>query len=292
MVTVILSGGLGNQMFQYAAARALSLSCDTSLVVDLYKLQKKTSATSRIYQLDVFSADPVVVSSTLKNKLIIKSFNYLRHPTIKGRLFSYLKLFADKGAQYYDDQFRYLHGYETLWGYFQNENYFRKYTDTIRHDFTFKQPLNARNAEISTMMEATNSIALHIRRGDYTNPNSNLPVLDIDYYKRAIRHINNKIENPAYFIFSDDVEWVKANLDLLPYKHQYITWNTGNDSYIDLQLMTCCKHNIIANSSFSWWGAWLNGNPAKLVIAPPIWYKRQLKGDYPEGFIPDSWLII
>lgn len=291
MIKIILSGGLGNQMFQYAAGRALSLKLKTDLSVDLYKLSKKTNAISRSYELDVFDIS-IPQTNNLKNKFAVKSFKLLKNNGI-GRLCLYLlNIFCDERAQEYKLAFEGLNDDATLFGYFQNENYFKEYSEQIRVDFSFNKTLDAQNQEVESGIGESNSVSMHIRRADYANANSNLPILDMSYYDRAIKYINREVENPVYYIFSDDMDWVKHNLKDKDIQMKFVDWNSESSSYIDMRLISKCKHNIIANSSFSWWGAWLNNNPNKLVIAPDIWYKSDILGGHPDGFIPEGWVIL
>lgn len=290
MITLILSGGLGNQMFEYAAGRALSLRHKTDLHIDLYILNKKTKATIRNYELIVFQIETHIIKSNL-NKIAVKGFGFLKSNSL-GRMFlNNIGIFRDEKAQCYDSRFKDLSEKTTLFGYFQNENYFKGISKQLRIDFTFKAPLKGKNDEIRTVIEQNTSVSIHIRRGDYSNSNSNLPILDISYYKKAIEHIASQVNKPYFFIFSDGIDWVKENLDLSKFNHQFIDWNKNENSYIDMQLMSMCKHNIIANSSFSWWAAWLNANPNKLVIAPDKWYKGD-NGKYPDGFLPKEWITL
>lgn len=290
MITLILSGGLGNQMFEYAAGRALSLRHKTDLHMDLYILNKKTKATIRNYELIVFQIETHIIKSNL-NKIAVKGFGFLKSNSL-GRMFlNNIGIFRDEKAQCYDSRFKDLSEKTTLFGYFQNENYFKGISKQLRIDFTFKAPLKGKNDEIRTVIEQNTSVSIHIRRGDYSNSNSNLPILDISYYKKAIEHIASQVNKPYFFIFSDGIDWVKENLDLSKFNHQFIDWNKNENSYIDMQLMSMCKHNIIANSSFSWWAAWLNANPNKLVIAPDKWYKGD-NGKYPDGFLPKEWITL
>ena len=292
MITVILSGGLGNQMFEYAAARALSLCLKSQLCIDTYILTKKTKATIRNYELAIFNID-APISNSIINKIAIKGFGIIRSRKTGYSFLNKLGIFRDEKAQYYDARFKSLSEKTTLFGYFQNENYFKDISEQLRIDFTFRIPLQGRNSEIRNTIEQKTSVSIHIRRGDYANSNSNLPILDISYYKKAIEYITSQsqINSPHFFIFSVGIEWVKQNLDLSNFNHEFIDWNENENSYIDMQLMSLCKHNIIANSSFSWWGAWLNNNPKKVVIAPQQWYKENTS-KHPEGFIPDGWVIL
>lgn len=291
MIRVILSGGLGNQMFQYAAGRALSLKLQSELSVDTFLLRKKTKTTVRNFELKVFNIE-VIENNPLKNKLITKSFFFLNKYGLKKLIFGLFGIFRDKKAQNFDQRFNNIDRNITLFGYFQNENYFKAISANLREDFRFISPLLGENADIANKIGSTASVSIHIRRGDYLNPNVNLSLLNIEYYQRAISYIQEKITDPVFYIFSDDINWVKKNLDLSQSPHIFIDWNTGNRSFLDMQLMSLCQHNIIANSSFSWWGAWLNCNPDKIVIAPGTWYKNETAADYPIGFIPEKWVIL
>nr|WP_297165291.1 alpha-1,2-fucosyltransferase [uncultured Dysgonomonas sp.] len=290
MIKVILSGGLGNQMFEYAAGRALSIHHNTELSIDLYLLKKKTKATTRHYELSVFDIKPPIRTSIL-NKIAVKVFGTMHSKTIKKSFLNRLGIFRDEKAQYYDTKFANLPKDTTLFGYFQNENYFKEISRQLKVDFTFRTPLTGKNDKIRHKIEQENSVSIHIRRGDYINTNTNLPILDLSYYKKAIEYIISEIDNPYFFIFSDGIEWVKINLDLSNLNHEFIDWNKNEHSYTDMQLMSLCKNNIIANSSFSWWAGWLNNNPDKMVIAPRKWYKGDT-GIYPDGFLPKEWITL
>ena len=148
--------------------------------------------------------------------------------------------------------------------------------------------------EILNEIENSNSISIHIRRGDYMSPeNYNMYgcIATPTYYKKAIKVIEEKVENPTFFVFSNDMDWVKKNIQINS-RVFYIDINSGNGSYKDMQLMSNCKHNIIANSSFSWWGAWLNENKNKIVIAPKKWINREdVDSDKIELFC-EGWTLL
>lgn len=171
-------------------------------------------------------------------------------------------------------------------GYFQTEKYFKDFENEIRKDFTFILPLSKKSEEIRWKIENSNSVSIHIRRGDYLKGN-NLNyhwICSIDYYKKAIDYLESKQKNLTYFFFSDDIERVKQNFSLE--NAYYIDWNTWVDSRQDMQLMSLCKHNIIANSSFSRRWAWLNKNLDKVVVAPQ---KRTLsRTNTPSDIIPNT----
>lgn len=291
MVTIALSGGLGNQMFQYAAAKALATRLNTSLIADLYTLNKKTKATPRSFELDVFTLE-IEKKNTLKGKLVNKLHPYIQQ---NRNLFSRLGFFTDTYAMLYQPSFENLRGNITMQGNFQNERYFKSIEDKLRKDFTFRNPLNGRNKDIAENINRSNSVAIHIRRGDYlTNKGAatNFITCDKDYYESAIKYFVEKIDEPQFYIFSEEFDWIKENLNFENNTVTLIDWNKGKNSYIDMQLMSLCKHNIIANSSFSWWAAWLNNNEEKTVIAPSMWFQSEDKNQLLNDFYPQEWIKI
>ena len=178
-----------------------------------------------------------------------------------------------------DDNIKYIQGY------WHNEKYFRDIRDQIIETYSFKTP-TGKNLETLNIISQTNSVSVHIRRGDYINHSYLGNVCSNEYYLKAISTMTKLINNPIFFFFSDDIAYCKSNFKI-PNAH-FINWNMGNESYWDMFLMSSCKHNIIANSSFSWWGAWLNKNPKKKVIGPSIWNKRDKYFDV----LPNSWMKI
>jgi hypothetical protein len=172
-------------------------------------------------------------------------------------------------------------------GGWHNEGYFSAIKDKVKSEFTFRIPEDPENLQHIHKITSTNSVSIHIRRGDYLNAaNINLfgDVCNRAYYEKAIELIKTEVINPHFFIFSNDFSWVKANLHLE--NVTYITSNVGEDSWKDMYLMSLCKHNIVANSTFSWWGAWLNNNTNKIVISP----SRFLKGDEFSDIYPKQWI--
>lgn len=291
MITVLLSGGLGNQMFQYAAAKALAMRLNTPLYFDSYTLDKKTQATKRNLELDIFDIR-IEKRNTIKGKLLNKIFPYAQK---HRKLFSLFGFFTDTAAILYQPSFEQLKGNITMLGNFQNEQYFKSIKDDLRRDFTIKKPLTGQNLDLADKIKRTNSIAIHIRRGDYiTNKGAamNFVTCDKVYYANAIDRITKAVSNPELFIFSEDFEWIKENLNFGNYPVTFIDWNKNKDSYIDMQLMSLCKHNIIANSSFSWWGAWLNTNVDKIVVAPARWFHDEEKNLLLDQFYPEGWTKI
>ena len=208
--------------------------------------------------------------------------------TFFGKTFNY---FRDYSAIVYLPKFQELEGNVILHGHFQNEKYFKQYKTIIRKEFTFKHPLKEQNLQIAQQMEKSNSVAIHIRRGDYVT-DSNFALCTKEYYQEAMDSIRKEVENPVFFIFSQDFDWINENLTFDKEEVHFIDWNKGKDSYIDMQLMSLCKHNIIANSSFSWWAAWLNKNPEKRIFAPARWFRKEERNEDLKDFYPQGWKMI
>ena len=289
MVISNLIGGLGNQMFQYAAGRALALRLGVQLKLDTrdfsgyplhqgFELRKLFDSNVEIASKD----DLKVVLGWQKAKLVQR---ILKRPQLKRfRCKSYV----------IEPSFNYWAGINTLKeniyldGYWQSEQYFAEFADKIREDFTFKLPLSNQNFCIAKKISQVNAVSLHVRRGDYISNKKNafIGVCSLEYYKVAIKRIKNQVNNPVFFIFSDDINWVKNNL-VLDKTTVFVSHNLGSESYNDMRLMSLCKYNIIANSSFSWWGAWLNTDPNKIVIAPKQWFAN---GQDTSDLMPENWL--
>ena len=188
-----------------------------------------------------------------------------------------------------------------LSGYWQSEKYFSTVVPMIRNQFSPKTPLDGVNIALQEKLKSQNSVAVHVRRGDYATTasyNSFFGTLPMKYYEDAIRLMNQKVGDPVFYFFSDDPAWCKATFSTM--RAQYIDHNQGEDAYKDLLLMSACSHAIIANSTFSWWGAWLNGNSGKVVIAPKHWFTTNyLTRKEPvyasrlyntKDLIPESWI--
>lgn len=293
MVVVRLMGGLGNQMFQYAFGRRIALLRNTELKIDVTDLNDKTKKhTSRKFELDVFTQTPAIATEAeidkftgyqrSKIKRIIRRVFFIKSP---------YKIVGEPTHAFIPEVLN-TKDNSLLIGFWQTEKYFLPIAETIRKDFTFEKPLVGLNKTIAEEITSSDSVSVHIRRGDYVyDPVTNKyhGTCDVYYYYRAVDLIKKKFSNIALYIFSDDMEWVKQNMKFdAPVK--YINGNSGDDSYIDMQLMSLCKHNIIANSSFSWWGAWLNNNPGKIVVAPIKWINDSSVDT--NDVIPEGWVKI
>ena len=275
MIISHIVGGLGNQMFQYAVARALSKQLDTPLLLDVSSFSKyhlhNGFELARIFNLEAAVAtkrdlDQVVgwqANLLVKRLLLRPEFSWLRSKS----------LVVEPHFQYWDG-LKLVSKSAYLTGYWQSEKYFKPIESLIREDFIFKRPMSSENQRIADEIAQCNAVSLHIRRGDYVQNATTLSihgVCSLDYYRAAIQYITERVIQPKFFIFSDDIAWVMDSLSV-GYPYQYVDINHAVESYNDMRLMSLCQHNIIANSSFSWWGAWLNSNPEKVVIAPKRWF--------------------
>jgi len=292
MVISHILGGLGNQMFQYAAARALSLRIQRSLLLDLSDFSNYTLhqgfELERVFNLSVKAAQ----RDDVKKVLGWQRASLLRR-VIKRPIFSFLR----KRSFLVEPHFNYWSQLESmesdcyLMGYWQSERYFESIRQTIRKDFEFRQPLCDRNLELAKDICNTQSVSMHIRRGDYVSDSKTKKILNVcslEYYRKSIDYVSNCINSPTFFVFSDDMDWVRSNIKI-PFPCVFVDHNHGVESYRDMQLMSLCKNNVIANSTFSWWGAWLNTNDAKIVTAPKEWFVGQPS---PLDLYPSTWVVL
>lgn len=279
---------LWNQMFQYAYIKALSLKNKTEFQIDINSFKK--------YKLHKYCLDFFSIENKYSNKNKIPFYEKINW---NNKYIVFLKIILKKiNKKHYtekqfnfDQEFLNIKSWYIEW-YFQTEKYFIDFENEIRKDFEFIIDPSKKNKKTIELINNCNSVSLHIRRWDYiTNSNANSFhwTCNLEYYNKAIDIINKKIDNPIYFLFSDDIEWVKENLKIKS-KSYYIDWNDSDNNYEDMRLMSLCKHNIIANSSFSWWWAWLNKNKEKIVIAPNKWFRN--KDINYSDIVPGSWLKI
>lgn len=189
-----------------------------------------------------------------------------------------------------DQQILMASGNIYLQGYWQNEKYFDDIADIIRDDLKIIKKPNKKNAELIGIIGDTNSVAIHIRRGDYISVSESFKthgICSLDYYKSCIQYMDDKLKKPHFFVFSDDAHMLLADL-LKLFPHTFVDHNSFDEAFEDLRLMSLCKHQIIANSSLSWWGAWLNANKDKIICAPKKW----IASDLPcaQKTVPDQWI--
>lgn len=291
MNIVRISAGLGNQMFQYALYLALKENgADENTAIDITEFQYRKHHQG--YELQkVFGVEPRYATKKEIFKIadVDKSFwNCFRRDVLQIKRQTPETIFNQDGELFNSEVFSRKNTY--FQGFWQSWKYFDKIEEAIRTQFTFKPPFSEINKACAQAIDGCESVSIHIRRGDYTKRRrweDIGSICSLDYYNWAIAHIHEQLGDKVhYFIFSDDIEWVKANLPIS--NATYINWNKDGESYNDLHLMSLCKHNIIANSSFSWWGAFLNQNPDKIVIAPERWYRNTPTPD----LIPQGWITL
>lgn len=286
MVIVKIIGGLGNQMFQYAYAKALQqkgheVKIDIS-AFETYKLHGG-------YQLDKYNID---LDSSKKDENDKFYKNTIFYKVLRRFGIDFSRRIKENSLLFNSELLK-IEDNSYLDGYFQCEKYFKDIREIILKQFTINQDISNYTKEIKNKIQnSQNSCSLHIRRGDFAN-STNINIhgaCDIEYYKKAIQYLEEKVENINYFIFSDDIEWVKENLAIQ--NAIYIDSKEKRIPHEDIYLMSLCKNNIIANSSFSWWGAWLNQNEKKMVIAPKRWFADDKLESQSKDIVCESWIRI
>lgn len=280
MIIVKLYGGLGNQLFQYATGRALAIKNNTSLGFDCSGFSQDPQ---RNYELNVYKISAKLISQS--DKAAIIHDNRTLHRLLHLNKWT---IYKQKNFSSFDPQVPNLLGDVYLDGYWQSERYFSQFRNQISREIVLKHPLNhPRFRELGNPQ----SVSVHVRRGDYISDQTVSQILapcSLLYYQAAMSYLKSQIPEVKFYFFSDDITWVKANF---PHNQRNIFLEPDiNSPARDLELMRSCSHNIIANSSYSWWAAWLNQNPSKLVIAPKKWFSTPKYSD--KGIIPSGWLKI
>jgi hypothetical protein len=293
MILIKLQGGLGNQMFQYAFASILAHKNNTNVVLDgrfFERVEKIPGFTPRTFELahfnnsyiwasasDVIYFQQIDVINKFKKKLGLNYPKIYKEPSFGFQAAALLI----KTPVY-------------LKGYFQSYKYYTGYEDFIRTIFSFPiDRLDERNKGLLVKIKSSNCIAVHIRRGDYVNDEITADYhgsCSLDYYSASIKLMVSNNKEFTFVFFSDDSDWVRRQFEDLPYSKIFIDHNKEENSWIDMLLMSSCRHTVIANSSFSWWAAWLNPNPDKIVIAPKNWFKT--KDLDTTTLLPEEWIKI
>lgn len=275
-------------MFQYAAGFSLAKHHNVSLKVDANELKRPDEkiGTFRNYELQYLISPPLVATDTeiatlTRQNFLIRYYEKVL-PSYKRKIYNEKQFEFDKNF-FKSRRDIYLKGYR------QSEKYFLPFAKDIREAFQFKPDLISDVKQLATSLHTINSVSIHVRRGDYTNKQ----LLDYhgtashDYYQQAINKVTSSVNKPVFFVFSDNPDWVKSNLHF-DAGVEFVSANISKNHYEDFYLMSQCKHNIIANSSFSWWAAWLNQNPDKIVIAPNRWFNKAHLNT--SDLIPCGWL--
>jgi len=301
MIIVEMRGGLGNQMFQYALGRSLSLRHDVILKLDV---SNYTSALGdpvkgvRLFSLSHFNIECEIASVDDRKK-----FGIYHSPNYIGKAVRKINRFGDYFRKSYIVEpekffFSFDHNFIShpikkdvyISGYWQSEKYFDEYHEVLKKELTVKNPAQGKNKTFIENVKYQNAIAVHIRHGDNANGIAkNHGVLSMDFYAQAIAIIKEKVFSPVFYLFSDDIPWAKEQLAYLD-PLTVVDWNNDDTNYEDMRLMCACKHHIIANSTFSWWGAWLGAREGQIVIAPAK-YHQTSNESYPD-YYPSHWNIV
>lgn len=287
MIIIQFSGGLGNQISQYAMGKLLYSLVPKRTIkydIDIYKKQVIHNG----FELQRIFKNVVINEASVVDKFMVARIvptvsifhNYKIYNKCIGKiqnLFPQRNIYKQKYESGYPEDpvlLNTLYMNKYLVGTFHNYNY-DNIIDNLRKDLVFPSISDKKNFDLLSDIRSTNSVSIHVRKGDYVN--TDLDITGISFYKSAIDIIRNNISNPQFYIFSDDADYIKINFSFLNKdSYKIIDWNKGHSSYIDMQLMSECKHNIIANSTFSYWAAYLNTNENKLVIRPKMQTKDRI----------------
>jgi len=288
--------GLGNQLFQYAAGLFFARKFGATLEIIREPDHLAVSfGRPRPFMLSNFCISAPVRELALRDRLMCSVAQIKKPVAATARFITRTAVYR----QHYLTDGTFLpelpipHSTKSLYleGFFQAYPYAQNIEQQIRTEFSYRNPASGKNLEILNQIRAVeNSVSLHIRTGDYFTRGAGPQVLSLSYHARAMQAVLERFRDPVFFVFSDDIAFARKNL---PMDHdiQFVDHNDETNGHEDLRLMSACRHNIIANSTFSWWGAWLNPNPSKLVCAPSSWHNINPNVPYPD-LIPPSWLRI
>jgi hypothetical protein len=286
--------GLGNQMFQYAAGRYYTKRHGARMKVAVELARNASShGYARPFLLSHFAITAPAKEISRIDRLVLTGKRWLKPFSAAFKGFMGIDVYTEKVEQRY----RFLpdlplqSNVRTLYliGYWQTYRMIDEIADELRAEFNFKEPARGKNLEVlNRIRQSKNPVSLHIRRGDYTLAAEGNIALPLDYYFRAISLFNEQLEEPTFFVFSDDISFAKQNL---PHNLNaiFVDHNDDSSSHEDLRLMSACHHHIIANSTFSWWGAWLNPRADKMVYAPKYWLLN--RNSYHPDLFPPSWML-
>lgn len=292
MVVARLHGGTGNQLFQYAAGRTLAERHGVELAFDTSLLDRKfDNVTPRSYALGSFRVSQRIATESEIDALQARGLGVsglVRKAVARVGPTKWRTTFYERSTRF-DPAFYDLGSDVYLAGYFQSEKYFATIRQILVEEVRLARPVSPVTSEFQSRIEDEGtSVSLHFRRGDYvTNPAAaaHHGVLSVEYHRCAVREIAGSVRNPHFFVFSDDPDWAEEHLDL-GYPATIVRGDGKTDAE-DLMLIAACRHHIISNSSFSWWGAWLSDSDDKIVVAPRNWFAN------PEidtsDIVPASW---
>jgi hypothetical protein len=286
-------GGLGNQLFQYAAARAVAFRIGYPLKYDLTYMIKDPRRSCKLNHFEVHAeeATPREVSIYFpdrgENSGLYRSLRKL-----KNRFSPWFRLdiLKEPSLAFHEEVLK-VDTPRYLAGYWQSEKYFSDMGEMIRNELQVTTPPSEQNLnDLDEIRSNRESVSIHIRRGDYFSDEKNRSLysqLKPGYYNQAMNLMKKSMSEPRFFFFSDDMEWVKNHFPK-DESYRFMDGNCADEDYEDLRLMSACRHHIIANSTFGWWGAWLSGHRDKRVIAPKRWFNDEREHD----IIPETWITI
>ena len=293
MIAVVLEGGLGNQMFQYAAGRSVAAARGVGLLLSVGELQStRRGRTPRAYELGGYRISAALCSPAQERELALAR----RLRALSG-LMTRWQVLAERGPKFDARLFKAPSG-SVLRGYWQSPRYFGHDAPLLAAELTLVEPLPSAHRAWAEQMASPHSVAVHIRRGDYVASASAARfhgALPLDYYQRAIDSIRRFEAAPVCYVFTDDPAWCRANLVLPGCEVHHVSATLASTGPLDLALMRCCRHYVIANSSFSWWGAWLGGVDAAgagRVVAPRLWFAGDVRSTHLAERFPPHWELI
>ena len=285
MIVIRLRSGLGNQMFQYAFFKQMQHwygEENVKLDIDTYHWKAHNGReVDKVFHIDL-EKDAIPISTSLKMADVGYSLKNRILRRLRGKKHTCYVFWKNLS---YDD-YMHLPNNTYLEGYWNEECYFASVSEQIRAIYKFPEPMDDQNKSYLDDITNTCSVGIHVRRGDYKKYPDGFPMCSVDYYKKSAEILQSQLsgEKVRFFIFSDDMNWCKAHLSFLE-NVQFVGHNVKNNSYKDMMLLSACKHQIMANSTFSWWAAWLNPNPDKIVIYPSSVYKTY-------ATMPSQWICV
>ncbi len=297
MIISQIAGGLGNQMFQYALGRSIALRTKEELKLDISGLTGSGSDLRNTPR--TFALDSCNVRIRLADAGECDCLKYRCAPAHR-KLWSALRrrpqpygafCYRERGRRF-NPKILEVTGDAYLIGYWQSYKYFIDFDSQLREEFTPRNPISARTSNYESIIAKTNAVSVHVRRGDYiSNATANAfhGTCNVQYYRDAIRAIGERVKNPRYFVFSDDLEWSRSHLDFV-HPVTFVEYAGLSREIEDIYLMRKCRHNIIANSTFSWWGAWLNEHPNRIAVTPKRWFRDPRIET--RDMIPPDWLTL
>lgn len=290
MIVVKMQGGLGNQFFQYATGRAIAdrLGCELFLDISWYRRIPK-GATPRAWELGRYPILAECLDPDDENSAWFWSMERLGCLIrLKGRL-RWARSFRESGPEH-DARLAHLGRNRTLEGYWQNPSYFDATSSSLRHELQPSAPMGPRDAHIAEQILSCpdQAVAVHVRRGDYLHGvhAAHHGTCDDAYYLRAFEHMRRHLVTPRFFVFSDDPDWVASRSDIFA-GAMLVSHNRAENAFQDIRLMSLCRGHVIANSSFSWWGAWLSNHLDKQVVAPQRWLANGASMPF---LVPAGWV--